>query len=953
MAQIVRSDNSKKSSAKQPSTVCSIGTNDRLRSSIEQFNRSFVGKRVLKTSFVLSGESKRDYRKVFTNLLRHTYHAGTVENPWVKDPNLDLLMPRRIQDKNHTVTYNGVPISTDEIQLEPDGEVVDQVREFKSPYSLQFMEDLSWNLNRRKCLPYGLVVSQQNHFTLNDPYNLSPVTMGFNVEGGQANPVPIYGNPAVGMGMGFVKTGVVDAENTVTQLESDKLVSEPLLTDVLHNFTLGQSQMRTLCAYLNDRHFKQYNGADDNTAIAARWQPKHAIGKYHAQIQSGAAYYTFVNTSDSDMIVDMVVHKIKEGMAVTETTDTLTKRILEHYGENWMDKRIRSANNDLMNDFQGIGKFRPDDIYLNPKVKFLPASLRLNHRNSVKAIKAGQNVLAKYRHGAELGDADGTPAEKELAAVDSFNPEGKWGQEFQTRLQDFSSPPFVDVYRQQIVVLAGKRKTLTLRLPSKSYDPTQAVYSIGQNNENELAAVMNEHGYHVTFGVTGKKARTVIEPQDGVNPEVVKMGSKVVGVHHAPTSFKVIGRYYESIIPAVCVLPDNYTEQSLDIEPDIAEFRDDPKMYSALFNDVTTRDHDGRYIRLGVDGGSTKATQSKLIAKFKDWHEQALRSSRADQQLDESAMTSPSSMNQTSLGEDIKEEIDNDVAMTPERKPQQKKLKYETVFGGLDKLRRKIATFMSSVPDYIEEAYAWRDGHEHTIQLMKSGLLAILSWYSGDPKLAAMAAEAAMHSGISKAELIEARAEIADSSLVGNAIFSFDHYDNVKLLTVDSKRRKIMATDDIVIIDHDGNAEGVNPAPTPAIQLTTTGTAGSLVWLPTGSEKLKNLGLNSTQFQASLQEAIGHLLVSYTPTMGITDSYGVPNYIQNDDGTYRLQRFELKLSSSSTYSDTAVLVHNSSVPEIYVDEAWFSSQSGQYNGTAILGPSDNVYLVRGLDWDVL
>jgi hypothetical protein len=827
MAQLIRAEPSTKKSAKQPTTICSLGTSDRLRSSIEQFNKSFVGKRVLKTAFLLSGESKRDYRKVFTSLLRHTFHGPNVgENGhWSSDPAKDILCPRRTQDPDHTVSYNGVELSTDEIQLEPTGLVVDQVREFVSPYSLQFMEDLSWNLNRRKCLPYGLSVSQQNDWTLNTP-NMDVNEMAPEIDAqGNAKPTAIFGldvNSFAGHKSSDKAIAVADpteedADNIATRryFLSDKLVSEPLLTDVIHDSKEGQSQMRSMISLLNDRHFKGYAAADPATSIKARWQPKHPIGKYQAQIQSGACYYTFVNTSDSDMIVDMVVHKIKDGMAigVGAGNQSITDRIFEHYGENWMDARIRASNSDLMNDGAGAMKHRPDDIYINPKVKFLPSSLRLNQRNTAKAVRAGTNVLVKYRHMDEIPAAAGlNPAADEALAVENFNPNGKWGSEMRERHMDLSVPPFTEVYRQQVIVLAGKRKTLTLRLPSKSYDPTQAVYTTGQF-DSDTSSILNEHGFHVSFGVTGKKARTIIEPAGQIDPAEKKAGSKVIGIHHAATSFKVIGRYYESIIPAVCVAPDDFTEQDLKLEPDVAHYMDDKRMYSAMFNDVSARDVDGRYIRLLTDGQATKAQAERQSTKFKDWRRNRLTASRADKNLDESVMEEDST--EQTGGQSIKGKVKLQYT-TPDRQKKAVKGTYEA----LDKLRRKIATFFSSmpsIPDTIETVGEWMDGHPHTVKKVKSAILAIGAWRSGDPKLAAMALEAAVDSGVTYEEIIAAKNELNDASLAGSAMMNLDTYDNLQLHTVDQKRRRLTTDEEIVWIDHDPTTDGIqqeDPAPT-------------------------------------------------------------------------------------------------------------------------------------------
>jgi hypothetical protein len=815
MAQIIRSEPSKKVSAKQPTTICSIGTSDRLRSPIEQFNRSFVGKRVLKTSFLLSGQSKRDTRKCFANIFRHTYHSvdGAV-HPWNEGKDFDLLIPRRILNPKHQLKFNGLPISTDEVQLDheyPDADgnevltPVEQIREFWSPYNLQELENLSWNLNRRKCLPYGLNVSQQNAWTLNQDINFNPAQVASGDGSSLYGPAPI-----AQQGFSFVKGKI--AAGAATHFMSDKLVSEPMLTDVAHTHAEGESNMRKILKLFTERHTKEYDSANDSiiNKANANFQPKHEIGKYYAQISSGAVYYTFENTGDTDMIVDMVVHKIKDGMGVGDNVaGRITDRILDHYGENWMDKRIRGK----LDEFADLDSYRPDDVYLNPKVKFLPSSLRLNHNITANAVKAGTNVMVKYRTGDE-GQGGADAASQNAQAVEAYNPGGKWGAEYRERMMDLTTPPFTDVYRQQIFVMAGKRKTLALRLPAKAYNPLQSVYTSGGRTA-DTSVLLNEHGYHVTFGITGKKARTVIEPQEIDAAQLIRgIGSKVIGVHHAATSFKIRGRYYESIVPAVCIEPHHYDEQSLDLEVDIAAMHDDKRIYSAAFNDMTSRDVDGRYIRLGIDGEMTKANQARFVSKANEQRDQRSRAARTEEQLDEDVFdmdtTPDGGGTPTNLGTSLSSKFDQEGMGSAQKKARRSK-----ALKTLDKARRKAAQFVVSVTDSVEWAGDWINGHPHTVGLLKAGIEGIIALATSNPTLAA---KAAIDSGVSVAQIEDIKEELMDDVSV---IYDNTDLDSVKLHTVSNKRRRLLEDDYMpVYVDEDPDTSGIQP-------LTASGGGGS------------------------------------------------------------------------------------------------------------------------------
>ena len=456
-----------------------------IRSSLEQFYRTFVGKRSMRCVFSMKGTSARDSRKVFSTILRHTKSGSynptdDTEFSWNKDPDLDILIPCRLNNPDNTIEYNGVNIKTDTYDLDKkatdyDGLKADfePIHEFWSPYNMMEFEDLSWNLNRHKVLPYGIsATSMQNKFTLGNPKGTGLDTALNDYKG-----LP-------GTGFSFVKSkdqsGPIYDEHL-----SDKLTVSPVLVDLAHDHRDYQSNMRKTCIYFN----AQTAGAYELST------PKDAIGKYVAQVSNGVCYYTFNNTGDSKILVDILVHKIKDGCGFgpcneaviggeegQSTAKRITDRIIEQYAAGWMERRSRNKGDYYMYETSNK-KYEPLDIVFNPKVKFMPTSCR-TLKYAADDVNVGAHDVAPLNNGGKL-DTD-----MELARQQRF------------QYQTVQTPPFVEIKREQIVVLPGKRKTFALRLPSKSYDPTKPVY--------DPQVFLNELGYHVMFGITGQRSRTIV-----------------------------------------------------------------------------------------------------------------------------------------------------------------------------------------------------------------------------------------------------------------------------------------------------------------------------------------------------------------------------------------------------------------------------------------------------------
>ena len=562
----VISEKHKKENSKQPTTICSLGADKIFRSPLEQFHKSFVAKRAMRTIFSLVGESQRDQRKSFAFMLRHTFSGGAAATNlqyWnrgiANEPAGDasqrcydskLLIPARIAKSNHYLDYFGQHLSTDDRKLEPmttgnqpNGAVI--YDEWKSPFNLQSMEDLSWNLNRYKVLPYGISATAiQNQFTSG---------MQLPIQAAQVFPDGSFKQQDM-------YTSKFTGANSVKTF-SPYLTPMPVLSDVVHAPRESESQMRTV--------LKAFAPADNahNTYL----------GHYKAQISRGTLYTTFVNTCDSKLIVDLVVHSVKNNHAISGEAQrpyadkSVTKHIWDTYARNWKDRTDRNKSDFLI----GKQDFQEFDVITDPKTKFLPSSCRLPKYTINKGHQAIEHALPEHPH--------------------------------HNKIHDHEAPKFVEADRKQMTVMPGKRRTIAINLPAETWDPLKVTYGV------DPYVLLNELGYHLSWSVCGAKARTIIEP----GQQHAEVGVKVIGQHHAPTTFKVIGRYYETVLPAACINPDNYDMLSLDIE---AEYRvdesGDVNVYSASFVDASARDVDGRYVRLHVDG-EKRAKETKAALKRK------------------------------------------------------------------------------------------------------------------------------------------------------------------------------------------------------------------------------------------------------------------------------------------------------------------------------------------------
>ena len=545
-----------KYSSRLPASTCKLGADDDLRSAFETYKQSFSAKRVLETCFLLSGRAERDQRKVFSILARHTKHGGTDTQPWNMDPDGKILFPGRFLDKDNQMIINGVLVNTDEVKMSAQADtqlphVTPAIEEFYLPYSMQAMEDLSWNLNQHKVLPLGYNATSTPNTWLNGTY-VQPT-----VDGGDSSLIQLSKSPA------FWKKYTASS-NTADKLQY--LTSTPILTNVFHDPKEAESEckklLRDLDANLNAHNPRDYSLQKEGVVTLQQ------AGEYHVQISKGHLDLEFANTGDAAMKVDLVVHKVKTGYALDKPlSQSVSTAIAKHYGDNWMKKRSQNLGSATRTADEFEPKIR--DIITDPTNKFLPASCRLHfdgENESSATITSGTLV-----HTINKND-----------------------------------PSFIDEYRHQVIVPGGKRKTLSIHFPKKSYNPL--------NTTNDVNTVLNEHGYQMFFSVCGVKARTIVTPDTG-DFVLGQQGPKQIGKHHAPVSFKVHGTYHETIVPAVCVDPQDNMEQRMRIETNVAleQNMQQDNVRSALYVGQEERSKDGRYTYMLTDGEATEQRKQAAL----------------------------------------------------------------------------------------------------------------------------------------------------------------------------------------------------------------------------------------------------------------------------------------------------------------------------------------------------
>lgn len=522
-------------------TTARLGTSDRLRSPFETLMGRFRACRRLATAWHHRGSSETNKREVFTYVFRHCITIP---------PSDAVLSPQSSTISKQAPDEQTITLKSAEKSVNgPVGNV------WYSPYCLKELETVSWNINN---------------------FKLQPIATGLYLDSSEGElPGRVLKDEVTG-----------NEDDNLTEGKSIRV----LPTD--HGPTFFNNQR-----YSSHRQPGDENAQDSvvrSTSLAATGQRgKHDdIGRYNVQLGRGDLSFTFVNTGDTTMIVDAVVHRAKEGeifhpfnfstlssVSAQFNPGDIQSEITEPYEVNYL--AYHTSNQDRkVSDYVR----ERTDVVVNPEVKFLPTSYRLS--------KIPSSITPSTENGGVLTN------EEQLTTINTTEN----GELVSTVVKEALAPPtFIDVQRKRIVIGPNQRKTLHLIMPAEHYDPTSSYYN----------GVFNDHGFAVTFGVTGKTAKVVVPAGLDVGVAAQARSSQFVGRTAAATSFHIFGSESQVIYPVHLSEKDDYASQINRLaDPQLLSgqkyTRDGLKLLQeAVYAGPSGRQIDGRYAFLLTDGAPT------------------------------------------------------------------------------------------------------------------------------------------------------------------------------------------------------------------------------------------------------------------------------------------------------------------------------------------------------------
>ena len=318
-----------------------------------------------------------------------------------------------------------------------------------SPFCLQELETLSWNLNRMKLIP-----------TKKGMYDGSSAAM--NALPGRVT------KDAILSADDFVD----DSADAIDPNDMSVLTDSAFGTFINKKYNANSSEKSPLYdfgqkygkdAALSMTYIPKLDVDDDDMldqAVGPGVAKKAELADFKAQLGKSECVFTFVNTGDTTMIVDAVCHRAKEHMAVGTNSNLsdngidLTSKFAKAYMSNYIDYHRANQVRKVSNDVPLV-----TDCLLDPDTKFLPTSYRL-------------------------------PKSGVSPTLESTTPE--------TTVLDVS---FIDTDRRKLIIGPNSRKTIRFVMPTKAYIPFESSYN----------GLINDHSMAVTFGVTGKSTKAVAD----------------------------------------------------------------------------------------------------------------------------------------------------------------------------------------------------------------------------------------------------------------------------------------------------------------------------------------------------------------------------------------------------------------------------------------------------------
>ena len=567
---------------KLSSVECAIGKSDSLISPLTGFMNRFKAKRIRNTSWHHSAQSGLNQRYSFTYVFRHNVRSpehqqvlapasNQIEGVATTEVNINSL--EGVGLKGEWVQDLGIFTGGDNLVHWNQG-VPDKT--FYSPFCLQELEQLSWNINNFKLVPAKLGYSNHSFPTPGGPGYGSNATLDSDIQDqlnvdsfGISKQTQTNTDFTIPSPLDQFDFDFADAISSAGMSQSFTLLKNQAYQPVVRTGN-GTALMDGVDMGSSFRRFNAKVGAQDALAD---------YGKYKCQLGVGKLTFTFVNTGDTTMIVDMVVHKVKEDQSMYQLTPTnyntmrfdgipgdpsspndIHSGIVAPYKTNYEDYHNREQDR-VMSTYIRKG----EDVVSDPKVKFLPTSYRTPVRAQHKSSNTGEP----------------------MRTMQVTQPDG---------------PVFVDIQRQHITVPSNSRKTIIVHLPARQYDPASYNYN----------CVLNELGYAVTFGITGKTTRVALpsEFQDTVGA----VAARYMGRQAAPTSFHIYGHEMETVMPCALFEKEDYESNNARLAP----LGTSSNLQSVVYNPPTNRQEEGRYAAMQIDNqgrGVSEVSETSLSVK--------------------------------------------------------------------------------------------------------------------------------------------------------------------------------------------------------------------------------------------------------------------------------------------------------------------------------------------------
>ncbi len=560
---------------------CGLGRSDALMSPLKTFLNRFSAKRTIQTNWHHSGSSSLNKRETFTYVFRHCL---------TRPPDEAVLSPESNEIVKSGPGGTAVKLKSAELPLIRDGvnplvesgdysNTTDQ-RTWYSPYCLKELETVSWNINNFKLKPVVLGLYDNDNDILPGAVDKDQV-LG-NEDHSLANGKSVLPD----------KTITGDAVNSF-ECFANKHYTPKREYSGLDNQDSVVRQQGLIYKSVPSISMPQTDGTTKNVSA-----PEY--GDFNVQLGRGHLYFTFVNTGDTTMIVDAVVHRGKEkhvaipfgtsdypeSLTAAVNTPDVNGAICKPYEINYMAYHLKNTDRKVSDYVR-----QADDVRVNPEVKFLPTSYRTPAVTvpTTAVDGTGKNLGQPKRQWQHIATSDDP--------VTSADSNADLGTHSITTVANVN---FVDIQRKRIVVGPNSRKTLHMVMPSDRYDPTDSLYN----------GVFNDHGFAVTFGVTGKTSKVVIPST--TKGEAVQKSAQFVGRTAASTSFHIFGSESQTIYPV-------YLKEKRDLASQINRLAD-PQLVSpteayhdgiqylqeAAYIGAAGRTIEGRYAYLLTDGEPTK-----------------------------------------------------------------------------------------------------------------------------------------------------------------------------------------------------------------------------------------------------------------------------------------------------------------------------------------------------------